>query len=87
MDDIENLRRHYALTLDAWAERFDRRWDEIHASTRSALTSACCTWRTHFWSCAELFQRQPAADRPVPGDGQQGNLGADYPMSRAFLYR
>ena len=29
--DIENLRRHYALTLDAWAERFDRNWDKIHA--------------------------------------------------------
>jgi len=22
--DVENLRRHYALTLDAWAERFER---------------------------------------------------------------
>ncbi len=25
--DIENLRRHYAPTLDAWAERFDRNWE------------------------------------------------------------
>ena len=29
--DIENLRRHYALTLDVWAERFDLRWPQIHA--------------------------------------------------------
>ncbi|HXZ85626.1 MAG TPA: cyclopropane-fatty-acyl-phospholipid synthase family protein, partial [Myxococcota bacterium] len=27
--DVENLRRHYALTLDAWAERFDSSWEEI----------------------------------------------------------
>ena len=25
--DVENLRRHYALTLDCWAERFERQWD------------------------------------------------------------
>jgi len=29
--DVENLRRHYALTLDAWAERFERNWEKIHA--------------------------------------------------------
>jgi cyclopropane-fatty-acyl-phospholipid synthase len=29
--DVENLRRHYAPTLDAWAERFDRNWEKIHA--------------------------------------------------------
>ena len=32
--DIENLRRHYALTLDAWAERFDRNWAQ-HPRPRS----------------------------------------------------
>jgi cyclopropane-fatty-acyl-phospholipid synthase len=25
--DVENLRRHYALTLDEWAARFDASWD------------------------------------------------------------
>ncbi|MDR6539102.1 FAD/FMN-containing dehydrogenase [Variovorax soli] len=29
--DIENLRRHYAPTLDAWVERFEQRWDAITA--------------------------------------------------------
>jgi cyclopropane fatty-acyl-phospholipid synthase-like methyltransferase len=27
--DVENLRRHYALTLDAWAERFDPRAEQV----------------------------------------------------------
>ena len=39
--DIENLRRHYALTLDAWTERFDANWDAASTrSTRRASTSA-----------------------------------------------
>ena len=38
--DIENLRRHYAPTLDAWAERFERRWAEIHALDPGALRRA-----------------------------------------------
>ena len=29
--EIENLRRHYAHTLDAWTERFDRNWEKVHA--------------------------------------------------------
>jgi cyclopropane-fatty-acyl-phospholipid synthase len=29
--DVENLRRHYAPTLDAWAERFDASWDATPA--------------------------------------------------------
>src|SRR5262249_27700208 len=29
--DIENRRRHYALTLDEWAARFDRNWEKIQA--------------------------------------------------------
>lgn len=86
--DVENLRRHYALTLDVWAERFDRRWREIHALDPERFDERVRrTWRTYLWSCAELFR----ASRPQIGLFQvtvsKGNLGADYPMSRAFLYR
>ena len=86
--DVENLRRHYALTLDVWAERFDRRWSEIQALDSQRFDERVRrTWRTYLWSCAELFR----AGRPQIGLFQvtvsKGNLGADYPMSRAFLYR
>lgn len=86
--DVENLRRHYALTLDVWAERFDRRWSEIQALDPQRFDERVRrTWRTYLWSCAELFR----AGRPQIGLFQvtvsKGNLGADYPMSRAFLYR
>jgi len=64
--DIENLRRHYALTLDAWTERFERNWDEIHAidpqrfDERFRASGACTSWaRRNFRSptgYTHLFQ-------------------------------
>ena len=51
--DIENLRRHYALTLDAWTERFDEHWDEIHALNPQKFDQRFYrTWRTYLVSCA-----------------------------------
>ena len=38
--DIENLRRHYAHTLDAWTERFDGNWEKIHALDPETLRRA-----------------------------------------------
>ena len=59
--DVENLRRHYALTLDCWAERFDRAWPAIHALDPARFDERLRrTWRTYLWSCAELFR----AERP-----------------------
>jgi cyclopropane-fatty-acyl-phospholipid synthase len=86
--DIENLRRHYALTLDAWAERFDRHWDEIHALDPKRFDERVRrTWRTYLWSCAELFR----ASRPqiclFQVTVSKGNVGAGYPMARDFLCR
>jgi len=85
--DVENLRRHYALTLDCWAERFDRHWDEIQAIDPKRFDERVRrTWRTYLWSCAELFR----AGRPQIGLFQvtvsKGNLGRGYPMTRDFLY-
>ena len=58
--DVENLRRHYALTLDAWAERFDRRWDAIHALDPARFDERFRRiWRTYLVGCAEMF-RSPA---------------------------
>ena len=52
--DIENLRRHYALTLDAWSERFDRNWDKIHALDPKRFDERFRRiWRTYLWSCAD----------------------------------
>ena len=86
--DVENLRRHYALTLDAWADRFDRNWDAIHALDPQRFDERFRrTWRTYLWSCAEMFRSKNGRTHLFQVLVSKGNIGDNYPMSRAFLYR
>jgi cyclopropane-fatty-acyl-phospholipid synthase len=86
--DIENLRRHYALTLDAWAERFERRWDTIHAlDPRRFDERFHRVWRTYLVGCAEMFRSPTGYTHLFQIVFSKGNLKRDdYPMSRAHLY-
>jgi cyclopropane-fatty-acyl-phospholipid synthase len=86
--DIENLRRHYALTLDAWAERFDASWEKIHALDPGRFDERFRrTWRTYLWACAEMFRAKNGHTHLFQVLVSKGNIGSNYPMSRAFLYR
>lgn len=86
--DIENLRRHYALTLDAWTERFDQHWDDIHALDPKKFNQRFYRiWRTYLVSCAEMFRSPYAKTHLFQIVFSKGNIFKDnYPMSRAFLY-
>jgi len=86
--DIENLRRHYAHTLDAWTERFDRNWEKIHAlDSRRFDERFRRIWRTYLVSCAEMFRSPHARTHLFQIVYSKGNINKDnYPMSRAFLY-
>jgi len=86
--DLENLRRHYALTLDAWGERFDRNWERIRA-----LDPACFDerfrriWRSYLYGCAEMFRSPAGSTHLFQIVFSKGNATRDsYPMSRDFLY-
>ena len=84
--DIENLRRHYALTLDAWAERFDANWEAIHALDPQRFDERCRRiWRTYLWSCAEMFRSRTSRTHLFQVTVSKGNV-TNYPMSRSFLY-
>ena len=86
--DVENLRRHYALTLDAWATRFDQNWDAIHALDPVRFDERFRRrWRTYLWSCAEMFRSRRGHTHLFQVVVSKVNLGDNYPMSRAFLYR
>jgi cyclopropane-fatty-acyl-phospholipid synthase len=86
--DIENLRRHYALTLDAWAQRFDANWEQIHALDPKKFDERFRrTWRTYLWSCAEMFRSKNGHTHLFQVLVSKGNIGSNYPMSRAFLYQ
>jgi cyclopropane-fatty-acyl-phospholipid synthase len=86
--DIENLRRHYALTLDVWAARFDRRWARIHALDANRFDERFRRiWRCYLLGCAEMFRSSTSQTHLFQIVFSKGNVShAGYPMSRAFLY-
>lgn len=85
--DVENLRRHYALTLDAWAERFDANWERIHALDPKKFDERFRRkWRVYLYSCAEMFRSPHGYTHLFQIVYSKGNT-TTYPMSRAFLYR
>lgn len=85
--DVENLRRHYALTLDVWAERFDRNWEAIQALDPKRFNERLRRiWRTYLWSCAEAFRTKTPDLNLFQVTVSKSSVGASYPMSRSFLY-
>ena len=86
--DIENLRRHYALTLDGWAERFERNWESIHAiEPRRFDERFRRVWRVYLYGCAEMFCSPLGVTHLFQIVFAKGNVTRGrYPMSRAFLY-
>ena len=85
--DIENLRRNYALTLDAWGERFDANWDHIRAIDPKQFDERFRRiWRTYLYSCAEMFRASRGYTHLFQITYSRGNVGSGYPMSRAHLY-
>ncbi|HET9580306.1 MAG TPA: cyclopropane-fatty-acyl-phospholipid synthase family protein [Usitatibacter sp.] len=86
--DVENLRRHYALTLDAWSERFERRWEEIRAIDPSRFDERFRRiWRAYLLGCAEMFRSSAGYTHLFQIVFSKGNVTREsYPMSRAWLH-
>ncbi|MCO5109086.1 MAG: cyclopropane-fatty-acyl-phospholipid synthase family protein [Burkholderiaceae bacterium] len=86
--DVENLRRHYAPTLDAWAERFERNWDAIRALDPKRFDERFRRiWLTYLVGCAEMFRSPAGYTHLFQVVFSKGNVTqASYPMGRDFLY-
>jgi cyclopropane-fatty-acyl-phospholipid synthase len=86
--DIENLRRHYALTLDEWARRFEAHWPEIQALDSARFDERFRrVWRSYLVGCAEMFRSPAGYTHLFQIVFSKGNVTRQgYPMSRAFLY-
>ena len=86
--DIENLRRHYAPTLDEWARRFERNWSSIHAlDPRRFDERFRRIWRSYLVGCAEMFRSPAGYTHLFQIVFSKGNITAEsYPMTRAHLY-
>ncbi len=86
--DVENLRRHYALTLGCWAERFDARWESIAALDPVRFNERFRRiWGSYLWSCAEMFRSAQGSTFLFQVTVSKGNAGPAPPMSRGYLYR
>lgn len=86
--DIENLRRHYALTLDEWARRFEQQWEAIQALDPQRFDERFHrVWRTYLVGCAEMFRSPAGYTHLFQIVFSKGNVTrASYPMSRTHLY-
>jgi cyclopropane-fatty-acyl-phospholipid synthase len=86
--DIENMRRHYALTLDVWAERFDRNWERIRALDPLRFDERFRRiWRVYLYGCAEMFRSPSGRTHLFQIVFSKGNVSfTSYPMTRDFVY-
>ncbi len=86
--DVENLRRHYALTLDEWGRRFDENWQRIQALDPQRFDERFRRiWRVYLYGCAEMFRSPAGHTHLFQIVFSKGNAAmASYPMSRSFLY-
>jgi cyclopropane-fatty-acyl-phospholipid synthase len=86
--DVENLRRHYALTLDEWARRFEANWPQIQALDPQRFNERFRRiWRCYLVGCAEMFRSPAGYTHLFQIVFSKGNVAPHgYPMGRAFLY-
>lgn len=86
--DVENLRRHYAPTLEAWAARFESRWQAIRALDPTRFDERFRRiWRTYLTGCAEMFRSPAGYTHLFQIVFSKGHITRDsYPMTRAHLY-
>ena len=86
--DVENLRRHYALTLDEWARRFEANWPRIRALDAARFTESFRrTWNVYLVGCAEMFRSDAGCTHLFQVLFSKGNATpASYPMGRSHVY-
>jgi len=87
LTDAESLRRHYALTLQAWSDRFEAALTDL---SDLAGDKRARIWRVYLAGCAHAFGAgwiniyQLLAIKPRPGPrGQESPL----PLARDYMYR
>ena len=78
--DVENLRLHYALTLDEWARRFEAHVDEIEARYGEKFVR---TWRVYLNGCAASFRNGELRLYQILFTN---GLNNDWPITRDHLY-
>jgi cyclopropane-fatty-acyl-phospholipid synthase len=82
--DIESLRRHYALTLAQWAQRFETHADQIkHIAGEKRYR----IWRIYLQGCAHAFQQNWVSIYQVLACKAGGPGLNPLPLTREYIYR
>jgi cyclopropane-fatty-acyl-phospholipid synthase len=79
--DVENLRRHYARTLEHWSERFEKAAPRVRSTQGARLER---TWRLYLASSLAAF-RSGSCQLYQVLFARQDDLGL--PWTRDWIYR
>ncbi len=82
--DVENLRRHYALTLGHWARRYESAADQVRAmigETRYRI------WRMYLAGCAYSFDHAWTSVYQILAAKADKPQIDKLPLTRDFMYR
>ena len=80
--DVENLRRHYARTLDIWAESYEKYSEEIRAMVGEKRYRI---WRVYLAGCAHAFQVDDVSIYQIICQ-KAGRDAKSIPWSRGYIY-
>lgn len=79
--DAESLRMHYALTLDRWAERYEKNYERVLEERGERFARM---WRLYLRSCAESFRTTGIAVHQIL---VSNGLNNSLPLTREHLYQ
>lgn len=82
--DVENLRRHYALTLEHWSERFEAAGEAIRAAVGEKRYRI---WRIYLAGCAYGFTHHWLALHQIVAVKARGGMASPLPLTRDYMYR
>ena len=80
--DVENLRRHYALTCATWADNFERNAERIRSQVDERRYRI---WRIYLAGCAHAFENDWISLYQVVC-GKAGRSATTLPWSRRYMY-
>ncbi|HXH71605.1 MAG TPA: cyclopropane-fatty-acyl-phospholipid synthase family protein [Mariprofundaceae bacterium] len=81
--DVENLRRHYAMTLQHWAERFEAASEKIRSMVDE---KSYRIWRVYLAGCSYGFLHNWVAIHQMLAINPQGGAHS-MPLTRDYMYR
>ncbi len=81
--DVESLRRHYARTLEHWADRFETNGETIRKIVGEKTYRI---WRVYLAGCAHAFDADEVSIFQILCQ-KSGKPAASIPWSRRYVYR